>query len=529
MKSIIIMSICFTFLTNVLNVFADTPNNSPKNIAILITGDTPTTGSYSPKNWNDGVGINGYGGFDEFWNDTYLMWEMLYKYGFKDENIYVLYGDGDDYFDRGDRYNVTLNFPGEFTEITDYAATVASVNNIFSWLKNGNSNRGIPEMAENDFLFIWTFDHGGSAGNNNSILYLMDGSISDVSFASLADQLDYDKRVVWMQQCFSGGFIDNLENVKTLIATACKGDELAFRADDTNPDGADTRENEITSNVTYHHGEFNYHMLNASNLETITKNDLPAPDTNEDDLSSIDEIFSWEDTKDSQYETPQYSDQGNNGSTVYSDIAPHIPANQSVTGSIGQHPTIHWNDNTEHDLSGYKIYVKYGDGNYGFLTSVDKNTTSFTDPGVIIGGGKFGLWVCYKVSAFDLNDNESDLPLGASCVSASGLSKHGIAENNCSDCIPENTILHNAYPNPFNPVTNISFDIKEESFVNLNVYNIQGQLIANLVNSRIATGYHNVSFNGDQLPSGVYVYKIEVNSQSTNTKYQAIKRMLLIK
>jgi len=69
-------------------------NLCAENYAVLITGDTPAGESESPKNWNEGE--CGEMGFDEFWNDTYMMWEMLYEFGFTDDHIYVLYGDGND-------------------------------------------------------------------------------------------------------------------------------------------------------------------------------------------------------------------------------------------------------------------------------------------------------------------------------------------------------------------------------------------------------------------------------------------------
>jgi len=61
----------------------------------------------------------------------------------------------------------------------------------------------------------------------------MDAAIED--FEDLVDPISYDKRVFWMQQCYSGGFIDNLEGLGTLITTAGHGDESTFAADNNNP------------------------------------------------------------------------------------------------------------------------------------------------------------------------------------------------------------------------------------------------------------------------------------------------------
>jgi hypothetical protein len=83
--------------------------------------------------------------------------------------------------------------------------------------------------------------------------------------------------------------------------------------------------------------------------------------------------------------------------------------------------------------------------------------------------------------------------------------------------------LHQNYPNPFNPTTEIAFDLKETGFVTLTVYNLSGQKVATLVNSEMPRGRHTVSFGATALPSGMYIYKMDVNG------YHAQQKMLLMK
>jgi hypothetical protein len=83
--------------------------------------------------------------------------------------------------------------------------------------------------------------------------------------------------------------------------------------------------------------------------------------------------------------------------------------------------------------------------------------------------------------------------------------------------------LHTNYPNPFNPKTNIRFEIGHRSFVKLTVYNVLGQLITTLVNDTRDPGSYSVEFNGENLPSGLYIYKIEAGNNTD------AKKMLLIK
>ena len=79
------------------------------------------------------------------------------------------------------------------------------------------------------------------------------------------------------------------------------------------------------------------------------------------------------------------------------------------------------------------------------------------------------------------------------------------------------------YPNPFNPSTNISYQINEKGFVTLKVYDIIGKEVAALVNETKTPGKYSVSFNASNLPSGVYVYSLRVNSFVKNNKMTLMK------
>lgn len=83
--------------------------------------------------------------------------------------------------------------------------------------------------------------------------------------------------------------------------------------------------------------------------------------------------------------------------------------------------------------------------------------------------------------------------------------------------------LYNNYPNPFNPSTMIKFSLKERSFVSLKVYNVLGKEVSDLLHGSKDAGIHEVQFNGSELSSGVYYYKL------TAGNYTSIKKMLLLK
>ena len=103
----------------------------------------------------------------------------------------------------------------------------------------------------------------------------------------------------------------------------------------------------------------------------------------------------------------------------------------------------------------------------------------------------------------------------------------GFALNKVSS-VPLTFAISQNYPNPFNPVTSISYEIPEESFVAISVYNMVGQKVTDLVHELCSVGYHRTVWNGtniagDPVSSGVYMYTIEAND------FRLVKKMILMK
>jgi len=88
---------------------------------------------------------------------------------------------------------------------------------------------------------------------------------------------------------------------------------------------------------------------------------------------------------------------------------------------------------------------------------------------------------------------------------------------------PSKFALNQNYPNPFNPETTIKFSLAEKGFTKLDVYNIIGEKIVNLINSEKAAGEHTIRFNAVNLPSGIYFYRLQQSSRSD------LKKMIVIK
>ncbi len=89
--------------------------------------------------------------------------------------------------------------------------------------------------------------------------------------------------------------------------------------------------------------------------------------------------------------------------------------------------------------------------------------------------------------------------------------------------IPKEYTLFNAYPNPFNPVTMLSFAIPVDGKVFLSVYNLQGREVVSLVNGNMEAGYHSISWSADKYSSGVYFVKMIVGEFVNTQKLMLVK------
>jgi hypothetical protein len=89
--------------------------------------------------------------------------------------------------------------------------------------------------------------------------------------------------------------------------------------------------------------------------------------------------------------------------------------------------------------------------------------------------------------------------------------------------VPTEFSLEQNYPNPFNPSTMIEYALPQNAIVTLEVFNTVGQRVATLVNERREAGYHQATFDGTRLASGVYVYKIQAEN------FVATRKLLLVK
>lgn len=94
---------------------------------------------------------------------------------------------------------------------------------------------------------------------------------------------------------------------------------------------------------------------------------------------------------------------------------------------------------------------------------------------------------------------------------------------NENSTIPNSFYVYQNFPNPFNPVTNIKFDLPYESYVTVKIFDLLGKEISTLFTGKQNAGTHELSFDASNLSSGVYLYRIQTD------KNIAVKQMILIK
>ena len=89
--------------------------------------------------------------------------------------------------------------------------------------------------------------------------------------------------------------------------------------------------------------------------------------------------------------------------------------------------------------------------------------------------------------------------------------------------IPTEYVLNPAYPNPFNPITNISYGLPIDTDITLNVYDVEGRRITTLTEGIRTAGTHSVEWNAKGYPSGVYFVKLDASEFTQTQKLMLVK------
>jgi M6 family metalloprotease-like protein len=204
---------------------------------------------------------------------------------------------------------------------------------------------------------------------------------------------------------------------------------------------------------------------------------------------------------------------------------PSKPQNLKVSHSTNNHPLLTWEANIEPDKSYYKIY-KYVTAEIGWQMIGIASTPYYedlTESYCPVGQQcETGHNVQYKVTVID-TQNKVSVPSDPVITHVLGGAPDKIVVNPQIQNLPSEYSLSANYPNPFNPSTIINYAVKEAGLVSIKVYDILGAEVAILVNETKDAGAYAVEFNAAKLPSGVYIYTMQVNG------FTSSKKMLLMK
>jgi len=153
------------------------------------------------------------------------------------------------------------------------------------------------------------------------------------------------------------------------------------------------------------------------------------------------------------------------------------------------------------------------------------------DVGVFYRDNTMSNWVVYNrnlpnVEIFDLEIHYKDRKLIAGTYGR-GLWESPLYTSSTSmareDDIPQTYRLSQNYPNPFNPSTTITFEVPKTTELRLNVYDITGRLRQVLAQGTYTTGAHTITWDADNLPSGMYVYQLNAGPVTLTRKMTLLK------
>ena len=159
--------------------------------------------------------------------------------------------------------------------------------------------------------------------------------------------------------------------------------------------------------------------------------------------------------------------------------------------------------------------------NYGFYIERTTNNSNWLTIGFVEGHGNSNSPKQYNFIDTDINLS------GEYYYRLKQIDNDGTSEY--SDIVtvevgvPNNFYLSQNYPNPFNPSTRIDFTLPEKQLVSLRIYNTLGELVWELVNEVKVAGSYSVTFDASNLPSGVYIYRLQTSSFAANNKMTLLK------
>jgi sugar lactone lactonase YvrE len=218
------------------------------------------------------------------------------------------------------------------------------------------------------------------------------------------------------------------------------------------------------------------------------------------------------------------------------DIKRATTAGASVTQLIMGIPypqgiSINWNSAMPVELSGFTSSVYRNSVKLLWSTVMEENNRGFSierksngeykEISFVNGNGSTKHAINYFYE--DKNLQTGTFSYRLKQIDFNGNYKYYYLANEVTVGVPDKYSLSQNYPNPFNPVTSIEFELPQNSFVTLKVFDIGGREVSSIVNQSLTAGYYKYTFDASALSSGTYFLRMNAGS------FSAMKKMILIK
>lgn len=204
--------------------------------------------------------------------------------------------------------------------------------------------------------------------------------------------------------------------------------------------------------------------------------------------------------------------------------SPSKPQNLEVTvhnTGYNSYPKLTWTGAGESDVQsanpGVLVDRKINSGSWSQITTLSGTSTQYIDYGVNYAGS--GANTAYYRIRFKDTQNKISVYSDTKSIQYGNAWKIATEPK---EIITEYNLQQN-FPNPFNPVTNIVYQLLKSGLVQLKVYDLLGSEVVVLVNEVKSEGIYSVNFDASNLPSGVYIYSLRVNDFVQNNKMTLLK------
>lgn len=197
----------------------------------------------------------------------------------------------------------------------------------------------------------------------------------------------------------------------------------------------------------------------------------------------------------------------------------------AATCSTSGYMVLTWTDAASNE-AGYEVVRQTNGGARKLVVRLGPNVEMYSDIGASCGGSSQTAY-SYHVTVFSTFGSANTDTLRTVSVPAAYPASQSQSQVRASNLVVSEALqnhepvtiateLRGVYPNPFNPVTTVSYALKEEDQVSLVVYNVLGQRVAVLVDGVRAAGEHAVAFDATRLPSGAYFVRMETSAYRRN-------------